>query len=139
MPRYVWLRVPRLSLLRQRVLTPKLGPYDVGCGNPRYYSSMLSFYEPCAKWHNPRGIRTPSLDRIVPAPEGTPNRSRAIFPDQGFPRDRSNGRRGIRTPSQSTRSSIRLVSFRLGPRWSSFAGSDWSFLPASVVLLYVWL
>ena len=42
MPRYVWLRVPRLSLLRQRVLTPRLGPYDVGCDNPRDYSSMLA-------------------------------------------------------------------------------------------------
>ena len=88
--------------------------------------TILRGFEPCPLLE---------LFRLLKVPRIAPLR----FSRSGVFRGRSNGRRGIRTPFQSTRSSIRLVSFRLGPRWSSFTGSDWSLLPAAVVLLYVWL
>ena len=85
------------------------------------FLNARSFYDPCAKWRNPRGIRTPSLDRVVPVPEGTPNRSsRSSRSGVGFSRPLQWSSGGIRTPFHSTRSSVRLVAFRLGPCWSSF-------------------
>ena len=92
-------------------------------GNPRYYSSMLDRFTirvlsgTILRGFEPRPLI--ELFRLLKIPRIAPPR----FSRSGVYRDRSNGRRGIRTPLHSTRSSVRLVSFRLGPRWSSFTGS----------------